>query len=177
MAKSMIFILTALGASTAALAGAGQGYVLTAYSDAAGGSQLLSGEYSAALDSIRNATTAAPSSDVVRKTNACVAYTMLHRLKEARTACDAAVVAATADRSHAGGVVSKSRSQEDSAVAVAYSNRAVMHYLSRQAVGSAEDLAEAHHLAPESEYVVHNIAAFKQESRTPLSIGVLRAQD
>jgi hypothetical protein len=34
--------------------------------------------------------------------------------------------------------------------------------MSNEAVSSAEDLAEAHSLAPQSEYVVRNIAAFKQ---------------
>jgi hypothetical protein len=37
-----------------------------------------------------------------------------------------------------------------------------VHALSKEIVGSAEDLAEAHSLAPQSDYVVRNIEAFKQ---------------
>jgi hypothetical protein len=148
-------------ASTAEI---GQGYVLTAYSDAVGGSQLLAGRYSAALSSIRVSGSGTASTEVVKRTNACVAYVMLRRLREATATCDAAVSAATLDRFHAKGIVSRSRVQEDSAVAIAFSNRAIAHALSNQTVSSAEDLAEAHYLAPQSDYVVRNIAAFKQAS-------------
>jgi hypothetical protein len=148
----------------ASTAETGQGYVLTAYSDAVGGNQLLAGQYSAALIRIRTSGSGTTSTEVVKTTNACVAYIMLRRLREAGTSCDAAVSAATMDRSHAKGVVTRSRIQEDSAVAIAFSNRAIARALSKEAVSSAEDLVEAHYLAPQSDYVVRNIAAFKQSS-------------
>jgi hypothetical protein len=172
-------VVTALCATTAAQAAPAQGFVLTAYSDAVGGERLLSGQYSAALVQIRGAKTGAGGAEVVRKTNACVAYAVLGKLSEARVACDAALAAATLDRSHAKGVVSRSRSEEDSSVAIAYSNRAIVHSLSNEAVGSAEDLAEAHSLAPQSAYVVRNIAAFKQApgSLTQLEVAAHRMED
>ena len=161
------FLVTAIGACAATQAEPGKGYVLTAYADAAGADQLLTGHYSAALVTIRGTKGATADSEVVRETNACVAYVMLRRLPEARTACDRAVTAATTDRSHAKGVVSWSRVQEDSAVATALSNRAIVHALSNEVVGSAEDLAEAHSLAPQSDYVVRNIEAFKRLPGVP----------
>jgi hypothetical protein len=160
--KITLLAVVALSASPWTRAESGQGYVLAAYSDAAGGQQLLSGQYSAALVSIHSDKGTSASMDAVRHTNACVAFAMMRKLNAARTACDAAVVAATADRSHAKGVVSRSRSQEDSAVAIAYSNRAIVHSLLHEAVGFTEDLAEANSLAPQSDFVVRNIAVFKQ---------------
>jgi hypothetical protein len=160
--KIAVFVVAAMCMSAALQAESAQSYVLTAYSDAVGGSQLLSGQYSAALVQIRDARGSSVSPDLVKETNACVAFAMLRRLDEAHAACDAAVTAATADRSHAGGVVSKSRLQENAAVAIAFSNRAIVHALSNEAVGSAEDLADAHSLSPQSEVVVRNIAAFRQ---------------
>ena len=75
--------------------------------------------------------------------------------------------------------MSKSRLQEDSAIAIAYSNRAIVHSLFNEAVGSAEDLAEAHYLAPQSNYIVRNIAAFKHkpDSSTQITIGGQRMDD
>ena len=159
---SLLIAGTALCASAATQAGSQQAFVLTAYSDAVGGEQLLSGRYSAALVKIRGAQSGAATPEVVRKTNACVAYAMLRKLREANAACNAAVIAATADRLHATGIVSRSRLQEDSTVAIAFSNRAIVHALSNEAVGSAEDLAEAYNLTPQSDSVVRNIAAFRQ---------------
>jgi hypothetical protein len=177
--KVTSLFVTALCVSAATQAEPGKGYILTAYSDAVGGEQLLSGQYSAALVRLRSAKDDTVSSKAVKKTNVCVAYAMMHKLKEARVACDAAVVAATADRSHSQGLVSRSRIQEDSAVAIAYSNRAIVHSLFNETVGSAEDLAEAHYLAPQTDYIVRNIAAFKRNpgSSTKISIGGQRMDD
>jgi hypothetical protein len=177
--KIAVFVVVAMCVSTALQAESAQGYVLTAYSDAVGGSQLLSGKYSAALVQIRDAQGSSVRPDLVKETNACVAFAMLRKLDEARAACDAAITAATADRSHTGGVVSKSRLQENAAVAIAFSNRAIVHALSNEAVGSAEDLADAHFLSPQSEAVVRNIAAFRQlpGSWTKLTVSSRRVED
>jgi hypothetical protein len=170
---------TALCVSAATQAEPSRGFVLTAYPDAVGGQHLLAGHYSAALVQIRGKKAGAAGSEVVNTTNACVAYAIMRKLSEARVACNAAVAAATLDRSHATGVVSRSRAEEDSSVAIAYSNRAIVHSLSNEAVSSAEDLAEAHSLAPQSDYVVRNIAAFKQApgSVAQLEISARRVED
>lgn len=170
--KVALLLATATSLSVAAQAQPGRGFVLTAYSDAVGGERLLAGHYSAALVQIRGAKNGTAGTAVVKTTNACVAYAILGKLTEARAACDAAVAAATLERSHATGVVSKSRADEDSSVAIAYSNRAIVRSLSHQAVSSAEDLAEAHSLAPQSDYVVRNIAAFRQVPGTVAQLEV-----
>jgi hypothetical protein len=136
-------------------------FLLTAYVDAVGGEQLIAGQYDTALVQIRSAMQTDTTADVVNTTNACVALAVLKQLDQARKACDDAVTAANRDRLHSSGVVSKSRLDENESVAVAYMNRAVVHSLSNEAVSSAEDLAEAHALAPRSEFVARNIAAFR----------------
>jgi hypothetical protein len=137
------------------------GFVLTAYADTVGSQSLLAGHYDAAIAEIRSARRGTASTDVVADTNACVAYAVRHRLAEAQSACDRAVLAATRAKSHSSGVVSSSRQAEDATVAIAYANRAVVRALALKKVGSAEDLAEAHSLAPDADFVTRNIAAFR----------------
>jgi hypothetical protein len=134
---------------------------LTAYADAAGGERLIAGQYDTALVQIRSAAQTGADAEIVNKTNACVAHAALRQLDQARKACDDAVTAANSDRMHASGIVSKSRLDEDESVAIAYANRAVVHSLAHEAVSCAEDLAEAYSLAPTSQFVVRNIAAFR----------------
>jgi hypothetical protein len=136
-------------------------FLLTAYVDAVGGERLIAGQYDTALVQIRTAARTDANAEVVNKTNACVALAELKQLDQARQACDDAVTAASRDRLHSSGVVSKSRLDENESSAIAYTNRAVVHSLSNEAVSSAEDLAEAHFLAPTSEFVARNIAAFR----------------
>lgn len=142
------------------------GFVLTVYDGSVGARDMLAGRYDAAIAEIRGAHHSAASIGVGADTNACVAYAIRHRLREAQTACDAALAVATREWSHASGVVARSRASEDSAVAIAYANRAVVHALAHQAVSSAEDLAQAHALAPAATFVARNIAAFRATPMT-----------
>ncbi|MDB6045020.1 MAG: hypothetical protein JWM63_3571 [Gammaproteobacteria bacterium] len=148
-------------------------FLLTAYVDAVGGERLVAGQYDTALVQIRSATQTDVSADVVNKTNACVALAELKQLAQARQACDDAVTAASRDRLHSSGVVSKSRLDENESVAIAYTNRAVVHSLAKEAVSSAEDLAEAYSLAPAAEFVARNIAAFRTNRNVAAGLEVV----
>jgi hypothetical protein len=159
---TFVFATTSLCVAALTQAQQKSPFILTAYSDAIGGERIGAGQYDAALVQIRSSRKTAASAEVVSKTNACVAYAVLRKLDEARAACDEAVIAATRGKTHASGIVSKSRTDEDESVAITYTNRAVVHSMSHEAVSSAEDLAEAHTLAPTSEFVLRNIAAFRQ---------------
>jgi hypothetical protein len=46
-------------------------------------------------------------------------------------------------------------------LAIAYSNRAVLHWLSKDAVAAARDLAEAAALTPKADFVARNITALR----------------
>jgi len=161
-APGVALLLASITSSLSAVAHAqpDSPFLLTAYVDAVGGERLIAGQYDTALVQIRSAAQT-DTAKVVNKTNACVALAVLKQLAQARKACDDAVTAASRDRLHSSGVVSKSRLDENESVAIAYTNRAVVHSLSKEAVSSAEDLAEAYSLAPASEFVARNIAAFK----------------
>jgi hypothetical protein len=171
--KSLTTVLLA-SLSLAGAAHAGevhQPFVLTAYSNGAGGSNLLAGKYELALTEIRasknNMITASTYA-----TNLCVAHTAMRHWNEARVACDAAIK--DAERRKPRGFVSPLSDAVDhnTYIAIAYSNRAVVHWLSKEAVPAAEDLAKAHKRAPQADFVVRNILAFKAPHRALPQVAV-----
>jgi hypothetical protein len=174
-APQVALLLASVAASLSAVTQAqpDSPFLLTAYADAVGGERLIAGQYDTALVQIRNATQTDVNAEGVNKTNACVALAVLKQLDQARQACDEAVTAANRDKLHSSGVVSKSRLDENESVAIAYTNRAVVHSLANEAVSSAEDLAEAHSLAPTSEFVARNIAAFRTSRNVAAGLQVV----
>jgi hypothetical protein len=119
--------------------------ILASYTDAPGGIALVRGRTERALELINAKTSNSPS--ISGLTNRCVAHTVLRQWSQAGDACDAAVVLATRKRTDARGL------------AAAYSNRAVMHWLSRNETAAYSDLAKARTLAPKASYVTRNLAA------------------
>jgi hypothetical protein len=168
---------TAVLLASISLAGAAHGadahqpFVLTAYSNGAGGKHLLAGKYALALAEIQasknNMITAS-----AYPTNLCVAHTGLRHWNEAKMACDAAIK--DAERRKPRGFVSPLSDAEDhnTYIAIAYSNRAVVHWLSKEAVPAAEDLAKAHKMAPQADFVARNIMAFKAPHRALPQVAV-----
>jgi hypothetical protein len=153
--------------ATLSLAGAAQAadakkpFVLTAFVNGAGGKSLMSGGYELALKQIHSARHNSILASTV-PTNMCVAHTMLRHWTDAKAACDAAITTAlrSRPRSSYGAALSEMKDHETT-VAIAYSNRAVVNWLSKEAVAAAEDLAQAHKLAPDARFVAQNMEAFK----------------
>ena len=58
--------------------------------------------------------------------------------------------------------------RESSYVAIAYTNRAVVHLMSSDTASAKADLAKAQSLAPKAEFVSRNIAAL-QSSRSTIA--------
>jgi hypothetical protein len=83
------------------------------------------------------------------------------------------VSAANRDRMHSSGIVSRSRLDENESLAIAYTNRAIVHSLAHEGVSSAENFAEAHSLAPTSDFVARNIAAFRTIRFAPAGVEVV----
>lgn len=148
-------------ASTAALADGAHRFVFTAFSDAAGGDEVVAGSYSAALDELQSASSSGQLDRSAIDTNRCVAYSMTLRWQEARTACDAAVREATAQRKRPPAWWSWMHTSADDYLAVAYANRAVMHWLSSDDAAAREDLDEAQELSPGADFVARNLVALK----------------
>jgi hypothetical protein len=132
-------------------------FVMTAYTNAPGGENLVKGRYDAALAQTRFAS----PSDEALPTNRCVAYTMTGQFDTAKSACDAAVREARSDLMHASSSMLWRTAELQDFLAVAYSNRAVLHWLSKDAVAAARDLAEAAVFTPKAEFVARNITALR----------------
>lgn len=136
-------------------------FTLTAYANGPGGRNLLARNYEQGLVQVKEAKHNPLMADAYM-TNLCVAQTGLRHWNEARVACDAAIKDALArkPRGFANGSLSDSK-RHDTYIAIAYSNRAVVNWLSKESVAAAEDLAMAHKLAPDADFVASNVAAFK----------------
>ena len=137
-------------------------FVLVAYSNRAGGEKLASGDYGNAAQTLYTQTSAGLTSDPeALSTNRCVAYAMTRQLERAHRACDDAVRQAQATD----GVLAlwnpQVQSQNSEAQAVAYSNRAVLHWLDADPSGAQADLARARALAPEAAFVQRNLQAMQ----------------
>ncbi len=147
--------------SAAALADGAQHLVFTAFSDAAGGADVVAGRYDAALQELKTHPLAMNLDPSAIATNRCVAYSMTLRRKEARAACDAAVDAARDERNSQPSFWTQSSSSGEDYLTVAYANRAVMHWLLQDEAAARADLASAQALSPRAAFVVENLAALK----------------
>jgi hypothetical protein len=146
-----------LAGSVAHAADQSNKFVMTAYINGAGGENLVKGRYETALAQARLGN----PSDETTPTNKCVAYTMTGQLDSAKSACDAAVREARSDLMHASSSMLWRTQTLQEFLAVAYSNRAVLHWLSKDAVAAARDLAEAAALTPKADFVARNITALR----------------
>jgi hypothetical protein len=134
--------------------------VVTVYSGSRGSEELLSGHYEAALaqlETSRGLDDQAGRFDTA--TNLCVAQMMAGQFESARRACDAAVKTAmfTAIDTRTWGPPAGGARQSD--VAIAYANRAVLHWLTDDTRSAASDMAQAKRFAPKADFVAHNVAA------------------
>lgn len=92
-------------------------------------------------------------------TNLCVDYIVTRQLDDARSACNGAVREAKRARTEMSNWMTTSRKDFNEQIALAYSNRAVLHWLSDNSDAAAADLAKARRLSPEAAYVARNETA------------------
>lgn len=147
--------------SGAALADGAHRFVFTAFSDAAGGANVVAGRYRAALQELKSHPGAVELDSSTINTNRCVAYSMTLQWREARMACDAAVRAAREHRNLGPAWSSWTPVVDDDSLAVAYANRAVMYWLLQDDAAARKDLAMAQELSPEADFVARNLVALK----------------
>ena len=157
--------------SSAALADGAHRFVFTAYSDAAGGADVVAGRYRAALAQLNGRPGTMEFDASAFNTNLCVAYSMTLRLGEARAACNAAVRAARARRGLPTAWWNGTRPSSDDSQAVAYANRAVMYWLLHDEPAARSDLARAQALSPQAGFVAQNLAALKVHGRLVAQAG------
>jgi hypothetical protein len=141
-------------------------FMLVAYSNRTGGRDLAGGDYAGATRALVHGSGAAQLDPAALETNRCVAYAMTQQFTTARAACDAAVQALQADEG-ASALGAQNPRQVRAAAALAYSNRAVLHWLSADPAAARKDMARARALAPQADFVRHNLQAMQGHTDVP----------
>ncbi len=137
-------------------------FVLTAYSNGKGGPALVSGDFDTAIRQLNTHTFSVISLEPsTTSNNRCVALSITKQWQAAKAACDQAVRDAQSERLSLSSYNIWARTAESDYVAVALSNRAVLHWMSDETAAAASDLKRAESLSPKSEFVVRNRAALQ----------------
>jgi hypothetical protein len=163
-----------LGAAVALLLGSAaqaaepaHNFVLTAYSNAVGGAEIISGNYAAAAEALRSQPGLSAFDPSTTSNNRCVALAMIKQWDSARIACDQAVHDAQQEKAWLPSYQYWARKVKNDYLALALSNRAVLHWLSADAVAAANDLKKAESLSPKSDFVTRNRAALEYSHSSP----------
>jgi hypothetical protein len=151
--RALVAALAVAGAARAD--GASSKAMLSAYEEAVGGMAIARGDYAATVSQLATHGALYRSDRVAASTNLCVAYIMTREWQTAHAACDAAISLAQGEPADA---TLFGRRNHAEAIAVAYSNRAVLSWLEAQPESAASDMAQARALSPWSDFVAHNSA-------------------
>jgi len=141
--------------------------ILASYTDARGGQALVDGRTERALKQIKAKKWG--RSSAAEMTNLCVARTVLRQWSQAGNACDAAVASAVSERASISKRLYADRKSADTGVGVAYSNRAVMHWLSGNEFAAHNDLVNARNFSPNASYVMRNLEVAERDPSLALA--------
>jgi hypothetical protein len=170
-AVSLGLIAAALISTAVSAADTPDAFVLVAYSNRAGGTQITHGQYLTATQDVHASVQSDPGA---LATNHCVAFAMSDQLAQAQVACDSAVQEAHSEQADLPSWNPRSHAQALNSQAVAYSNRAVLRWLNADTQGARQDLAKAQALAPQATFVIRNMSAMQShENASPASTASL----
>ena len=137
-------------------------FELTAFSNGTAGAALLSGDYNGA---IRDLSTHVRTLDMdTTSTNRCVAYVVTRQVEAARIACDDAVREAQQQIATLPVSMTWARSDYRDYLALAYSNRAVLKWMSNDTAAAQSDLKKAAAVAPKATFVARNLTALQSHN-------------
>jgi tetratricopeptide (TPR) repeat protein len=139
-------------------------FVLTAFSNGAAGKSLMSGKYDAAVQELGSKSQALTLDTDSLSTNRCVAYSVTKQLEAAHVACDRAVTEAQQDVANLPTSMFWARREYKEYAALAFSNRAVLNWLSNDANAAREDLKKAQSISPRADFVAHNLSALQNRN-------------
>jgi len=142
-------------------------FVLTAYSNGTGGPELISGNYGAAAEALHYPFSITLSDASTTSNNRCVAFAMTKQWDSARIACNQAVRDAQQERAMLPSYQYWARKFKNDYLAVALSNRAVLHWMSADSAAAANDLKRAQMLSPKADFVTRNRAALEYSHTAP----------
>jgi hypothetical protein len=133
--------------------------LLTGYSDTVESDGLKPGEYKSMVAEVARYKDTPSVTPAAYATNECVTFIAARQMDAAKKACDAAVRNAKRERTQLSSWSVTSRKALNEQIAIAYANRAVMHYLADDPENAAQDLVRAENLSPSAGYVTQNLAA------------------
>lgn len=170
-AVSLGLLAAALISTVVSAADPSDNFVLVAYSNRAGGTQISHGEYVTATQAPGASVQSDPGATA---TNHCVAYAMSEQHAQAQLACDAAIQDARSEQAQLPSWNPRSHAEAANSEAIAYSNRAVLRWLNADTQGARQDLAKAQALAPQATFVIRNMSAMQShENASPASTASL----
>lgn len=146
-------------------------FVLTAYSNGTGGAELISGKYAAAAEALHYRPSINSDASTVSN-NRCVALAMTKQWDSAHAACNQAVRDAQQERALLPSYQYWAHKYKNEYLAVALSNRAVLHWISADSAAAATDLKRAEALSPKADFVARNLAALEHSHSTVAQLDV-----
>jgi Flp pilus assembly protein TadD len=154
-ALHLAFAAALLAGSAAHAADQPRNFELAAFSNTLAGDSLVRGNYEAALQqlAIDEHSLASPATVT---TNRCVTLIMMRKFEAAHTACNSAVRAAKLEIVSMPVTMAWARQEYRDYLALAYSNRAVLDYLTNDATAAQADLEKAVSVSPKTELVARN---------------------
>ena len=161
-AVQLAFAAALLAGSSAYAADAAHTFELTAFSNTVAGASLVKGDYNLAVQQLSIDAHSLASDSV--NTNRCVAFAVTRDLQKAHDACDAAVRDAQRRLVSLSATELWARSQYRDYLALAYSNRAVVAWMSNDTAGAQADLKKAAAVAPKADFVARNMSALQSHN-------------
>ena len=137
-------------------------FELTAFSNGTGGKAILSGDYNTAQQELNSRGRSLDVETVA--TNRCVVYTLTRQIDAAHAACDKAVHEAQQEIAGLPVSLSWARSDYRDYLALAYSNRAVLNWVTNNATGAQDDLKKAAAVSPKASFVARNVSALQNHA-------------
>jgi len=163
-ALHLAFATALLAGSAAYAADQPRNFELAAFSNTLAGDSLVRGNYDVAYQQLAidaHSLTANPSTIA---TNRCVTLIMTHKFEEAHTACNAAVSAARLEIVSMPVSVAWARQEFRDYLALAYSNRAVLDYLTNDTAAAQTDLKKAESVSPKAGLVARNLTVLQSHN-------------
>jgi Flp pilus assembly protein TadD len=162
-ALHLAFAAALLAGSAAHAADQPRNFELGAYSNTLAGDSLVRGNYDAAFQQLAIDEHSFLNPAAVT-TNRCVALIMTRKFEEARKACNAAVSAAKLDIVSMPVTMTFARQEYRDYLALAYSNRAVLDYVTNDAAAAQADLKKAESVSPKAQLVARNLSVLQSHN-------------
>src|SRR5580693_759869 len=147
-ALQLALAATLLAGSAAYAADEPRTFELTAFSNGTAGEALVSGDYNTAVSKLSSHAQVLDSESA--NTNRCVAFTVTRQLDAARVACNAAVREAEQAIVSLPVSMAWARSDYRDYLALAYSNRAVLNWVTNDSAAAQADLKRAAAVSPKA---------------------------